>query len=129
MRVRRDSLRIHRPAGVHAQLPLPGLPAGERRPFSSLVVVPVESFRITQGLPRFHASPSEMGGMTRRGFCAECGTPVLGKPDAAPHIVAIRTASLDDPGWFRLQAEVWTSDANAWDELNPTVPQFEKYPA
>jgi hypothetical protein len=25
--------------------------------------------------------------------------------------------------------EVWTSDAHAWDQLNPALPTFEKYPS
>jgi len=49
-------------------------------------------------------------------------------PDATPHIVAIRTASLDDPSWFNPQVDVWTSDAHAWDQMNPALPKFEKYP-
>lgn len=97
-------------------------------PFSSFVVVPAGAFKVLQGAPRFHASPSEMGGKTRRGFCPECGSPIYGQPDAAPHIVAIRTASLDDPSWFKLQAEVWTSDAHPWDQMDPASPKFEKYP-
>jgi len=24
--------------------------------------------------------------------------------------------------------DVWTSDAHAWDFMNPAVPKFEKYP-
>jgi hypothetical protein len=97
-------------------------------PFSSFVVVPKEAFKFTQGSPRFHASPSEAGGETHRGFCPECGSPILSNPDAAPHLVAIRTASLDDPGGFCLQAEVWTSDAHPWDRMDPAVQKFEKYP-
>jgi Uncharacterized conserved protein len=69
-----------------------------------------------------------MGGMTRRGFCADCGAPVLVKPDANPQVVAIRTASLDDPGWFKQQMDVWTCDAHTWDQMNSTLPKFEKYP-
>jgi hypothetical protein len=37
-------------------------------PFSSFVIVPTEAFKLLQGSLRFHASPSEMGGKTRRGF-------------------------------------------------------------
>jgi hypothetical protein len=96
-------------------------------PFSSLVVVPAESFKLLQGSPRFHPSPSEMGGMTRRGFCPDCGAPVVVRPDAAPQIVAIRTTSLDDPSWFKPQMDVWTSDAHPWDEMNSALPRHEKY--
>jgi hypothetical protein len=97
-------------------------------PFTSFVIVPVEAFKLLQGSPRFHASPSEAGGKTRRGFCADCGSPVAVKTDAAPQIVAIRTASLDDPSWFRQQIDVWTSDAEGWDRMDPALPKFEKYP-
>lgn len=97
-------------------------------PFSSFVVVPKEAFRITQGEPHFYASPSEAGGQTRRGFCSECGTPVILKPDAAPQIVAIRAASLDDPSWFTPQIDTWTSDAHSWDQMDAALPKFEKYP-
>jgi hypothetical protein len=61
--------------------------------------------------PRFHASPSEKAGMTRRGFCPDCGAPVVVKPDAVPQFVAIRTASLDDPSWFKPQMDVWRCGA------------------
>jgi len=97
-------------------------------PFSSFIVVASEAFKIVKGSPRIHASPSEMGGMTRRGFCADCGSPIQGRPDGVPHIVAIRTASLDNPGGFVPQMDVWTSDAHPWENRDPALPSFEKYP-
>ena len=97
-------------------------------PFSSFVIVPTEAFKLLKGAPRFHASPSEAGGMTRRGFCSECGSPIVVNAGAAPDVVAIRTASLDDPSWFNLQMDVWTSDAHPWDLMDPALPKFEKYP-
>ena len=50
--------------------------------------------------------------MTRRGFCPDCGSPIQVKTDSEPQIVAIRTASLDDPSWFTPQMDAWTSDAH-----------------
>jgi len=97
-------------------------------PFSSFVIVPAEAFQLQQGELRFHGSPSEAGGLTRRGFCPDCGAPVVVKPDAVPHLFAIRTASLDDPSGFLPQMDVWTSDAHPWDQMNSTLPKFEKYP-
>jgi len=66
--------------------------------------------------------------MTRRGFCPDCGSPILVKPDAAPQWVAIRVASLDDPSGFGPQVDVWTADAPPWDPMNPALPKFEMYP-
>lgn len=97
-------------------------------PFASFVVVPKEAFKLLQGSLRFYDTPSQAGGKTHRGFCADCGSPILGNPDAAPSIVAIRAASLDDPGWFAPQMDVWTSDAQPWDQMNPVLPKHELYP-
>jgi serine/threonine-protein kinase HipA len=58
----------------------------------------------------------------------DCGAPVVVKPDAVSQFVAIRTASLDDPSWFNPQMDVWTCDAHSWDQMNPALPKFEKYP-
>src|SRR5262245_23711384 len=55
-------------------------------PFSSFVIVPAEAFKLLQGSLRFHASPSTRGGKTNRGFCLECGSPILAKADSNPHI-------------------------------------------
>jgi hypothetical protein len=98
-------------------------------PFSSFVIVPKEAFKLTKGSPRFHDSPSEAGGKTHRGFCTDCGAPIVVNADAAPEFAAIRTASLDDPSWFSLQMDVWTCDAHPWDQMNPALLKFEKYPS
>jgi len=97
-------------------------------PFSSFVVVPKEAFQLSQGTLRSHASPSEMGGETHRGFCPDCGSPIESRPDTIPHLIAIRTASLDDPSWFKPQLDAWTCDAQAWEAMDPTLAKFEKYP-
>ena len=97
-------------------------------PFSSFVVARKEAFRLVRGSLYFYASSSDVGGQTHRGFCRDCGSPILGKLDAIPHIVAIRAASLDDPSWFSPRRDVWTSDAQPWDYMNPALPKFEKLP-
>src|SRR5206468_2758146 len=101
------------------------------RDCESVSAVPFDAAasKLLQGSLRFHASHSEMAAKTLRGFCPECGSPIQVKPDAVPQFVAIRTASLDDPSWFTLQMDVWTSDAHPWDQMNPALPKFEKYPS
>ena len=34
----------------------------------------------------------------------------------------------DDPGRLELMADIWTASAQPWDELSPTLPQFETTP-
>jgi len=97
-------------------------------PFSSFVVVPKDAFKLLQGEPRIHTCPSDAGGLNHRSFCPDCGSPLMSQPDAVPGIVAIRTASLDDPSSFKPQMDVWTCDAHPWDQMNPALPKFEKFP-
>lgn len=97
-------------------------------PYASFVAVPKESVKLVKGTLAYYSSQSEAGGQTRRGFCSACGCPIIGTPDVAPHIMAIRVASLDDPSWFNPQMDVWTCDALSWDKMDPSVPKFEKYP-
>ena len=107
---------------------MPSIRALQGGPLSSFVIVSTEAFKRLQGSPRFHASPSEAGGMTRRGFCPDCDSPIVVKSDSVPQFAAIRTASLDDPSWFTPQVVMWTSDPHPWDQMNPALPKFEKYP-
>ncbi|MES2471077.1 MAG: GFA family protein [Patescibacteria group bacterium] len=97
-------------------------------PFSSYTVVPKETFKITQGDLKFYLTDSAGGGKNHRGFCADCGSPIISLPDSAPSVTAVMTGSLDDSSWFNQQFDVWTSDAQSWDTMNPELPKFEKYP-
>ena len=98
-------------------------------PFSSFVIVPSEAFKLSQGSLYSHDSPSDAGGKTHRSFCPDCGSPIQVMTDSQPDIVAIRAASLDDPSWFNPQVDVWASDAHTWDQMNPALRKFEKYPS
>ena len=93
--------------------------------FSAVVYVPAKAFKITKGSPRYYATSSEMGGHNKRGFCPDCGSRLFGgTTDQGQGITA---SSLDDPGLFNPQFEIWTSDAQPWDHMDPKVPKFEKY--
>jgi hypothetical protein len=42
-------------------------------------------------------------------------------------IVGINAASLDDLSGFRPQFDIFTSDAQPWDHMNPALPKFKEY--
>ncbi len=98
--------------------------------FAAGVLVPADAFRLTQGSPKYHLQPSVSGGHHKRGFCAQCGSPVTAAENAEhpSGVVGVVAATLDDPSWFRAQMEIWTSDAQPWDQLDPTVPHYPENP-
>lgn len=97
--------------------------------FSSVVAVPANAFRLTRGTPRYHYTKNLAGGQHKRGFCAECGSRLTGgeNPEGTSEIVGINVSSLDDPSWFRPQMDIFTSEAQPWDKMDPALPHFEEY--
>jgi Uncharacterized conserved protein len=88
------------------------------------VVVPAAAFTVIRGAPTFHSVVADSGHSARRAFCPACGSPLFASTSARADVVAIRAGSLDDPSWFRPQAEVWVAGAQPWVRLNPDIPHF-----
>ena len=126
MRLRRDTLRSRCQTDYDVQLPLSRLPAHHRGAFTPVVYVPAKAFKITKGSPRYYSTPSEMVGHNKRGFCPECGSRLFG--GESEHGQGITASSFDDPGLFKPKLNMWTSDAQPWDHMDPNLPKFEKYP-
>jgi hypothetical protein len=93
---------------------------------SAVVAVPAAAFVLRKGEPRFHVVRGEAGHLARRGFCPECGSPLVSGSSRMPEIVVIKVASLDDPSWFEPMADIWTASAQPWDHMDPRVPKFPK---
>jgi hypothetical protein len=94
-------------------------------------LVPAKAFRVTRGQMRYHFTSSAGGGQHKRGFCAECASLLTGGENSErPAVnVGITAASLDDPSWFQPQMDIFVSDAQPWDQMDPAIPKFEQYPS
>ena len=85
-------------------------------------------FKFTRGAPRYHFTASAKFGHHQRGFCAECGSRLTGgeNPEGTSPIVGINAGSLDDPSWFHPQFDIFASDAQPWDQMDPAIPKYDK---
>ena len=95
-------------------------------PYTPVFYVPAKAFKITKGSPKYYKTTSEMGGHNERGFCPECGSRLFGGRSETGQ--GITAASLDDPSIYKPQHEIWASDAQPWDHMDPKSPKSEKYP-
>jgi hypothetical protein len=88
-----------------------------------------DSLKFTRGIPRYHFTESAMVGRHKRGFCPECGSRLTGgeNREGTTGFVGISAASLDDPSEFRPGFHIFTSEAQPWDYMNPTLPKYEMY--
>ena len=74
---------------------------------SPTVVVPAAAFTLLKGEPKIYSVTADSGHTARRAFCADCGSPLFALTSAREDFMGIRAGSLDDPSWFRPQAEMW----------------------
>ena len=94
--------------------------------FSSVFIFP-ESAVTFSGVPRYHEVKSSQG-TARRGFCADCGSPLFGHGSTGPGLVGIKPASLDDPSCFEPLIDIWTASAQPWTKMDPALPKFPGAP-
>ena len=74
-------------------------------------------FRFTDGIPkRFRSSDR-----ATRGFCPECGTPLMFEQDGSDEI-DVPTATLDDPNRVPPADHSWARSRVVWDQLSPDIP-------
>src|SRR5262245_24053551 len=93
--------------------------------YASGLLVPEAALRLVKGAPKYHTSTADSGHRVKRGFCPECGSPVLAQNEAYPMFI-IAAASLDDPSGHRPMMDVWTESAQPWDHMNPELAKYPK---
>ena len=93
--------------------------------YASGLFVPGDALRITQGAPKYHDTTADSGNVTSRGFCRECGSPLIAKSSGHPMWI-VYASSLDDPSWHRPLMDVWTSKAQPWNHLDPNRLQYAR---
>jgi hypothetical protein len=84
------------------------------------------ALKVTQGQTKHFEKVAESGKIARREFCSVCGTPLFASSSAGVGFIGVRAASLDNPKWFKPEADVWVRSVQPWDCLDPGIPKFEK---
>jgi len=70
---------------------------------------------------------NDRGGQSMRAFCPTCGTPIMGQIEGE-EILFLHVITLDDPGGFAPQMDIFESSAQPWDRFDDTLPRFAKMP-
>jgi hypothetical protein len=96
---------------------------------ASVLVVPKEAFKLTKGEPKHYEVTADSGNKVSRGFCTNCGSPILSLLTGMPNVVAIKAGSLDDPASFKPAANVYMASAPAWAPIRTDLRRFEKMPS
>ena len=97
---------------------------------ATIVLLPTEALSIT-GDMRVYTVTGSAGSHVTRGFCGQCGSPVISYVEENPAMRFVKAGSLDDSSWVTINSSFWSETATPWSEVasdsdsfpgNPTGP-------
>jgi hypothetical protein len=88
---------------------------------------PTAALTVT-GTIRDYPSVADSGNVMHRKFCPECGVHLFSEAESRPHLVFVRTGTLDDPNLAEPATTIWTSAAPQWACFDPSLPRVEGQP-
>lgn len=91
----------------------------------ALFALPADNVSVTGEL-KFYRRISDDGNGVNLGFCPNCGSNILGKPELTPDLVAITAGSLDDPTLYKPVMDIFTESAPDWETLAAETMKFPR---
>ena len=73
---------------------------------------------------KFYDKKGDSGNGVSLGFCPNCGSNILGKPEGTPDVVVLTAGSLDDPNQYQPSMDIYTESAPSWDHLDQNTVKF-----
>ena len=94
---------------------------------ATIIFVPSATLELSGDYKIYSVIGSD-GNQVSRGFCPECGSPIISFVAEQPEIKFIKAGSLDDSSWVKAEASYWQISARYWDPVRSDIPGFEKNP-
>lgn len=94
--------------------------------FATNAPVKKTEFKFVQGehLLKFFSSSEGV----ERGFCMQCGSPIIANKSSAPEYYRLRLGTLDTPVEHKPRYHVFTSHKAEWDQICDDLKQFPEWP-
>jgi hypothetical protein len=86
--------------------------------YAPFVVVPGSSIKIRGDFACYEMAGGS-GKPIKRMFCSRCGSPLAVTLEAAPDVVALYAANLDNPSLHNPKVELFTASAQPWNQMRP----------
>ena len=94
---------------------------------ATVLVLPSNAIKM-EGELKFHTTTTISGRNMNRGFCRECGSPVLSFIEEMPEVIFVKAGSLDDSSWLKIDSNFFSSSAHAWSPIDEDIPSFTHNP-
>jgi len=94
---------------------------------ATILFIPTEALQI-DGEIKTYTVVGTAGSHVTRGFCPECGSPIISYVEEDPTLRFIKAGSLDDPAWVRPEASYWSESAWPWAPVEAGLASFPQNP-
>ena len=81
-----------------------------------------------EGQVKFYTVVGSDGSHVTRGFCPQCGSPLVSFVEEAAEIRFVKAGSLDDSSWVRIDSSYWQQSAAEWSPIDNSIPCFKGNP-
>ncbi|MEP6869300.1 MAG: GFA family protein [Novosphingobium sp.] len=71
----------------------------------------------------------ESGGVLKRQFCSNCGSPLFSIGEGAPGVVFVKAGTLDDTSKLSPKMEIWTDHQQPWVKLDLAAVRVARQPS
>ena len=77
---------------------------------------------------KFFTVSGSAGSKVSRGFCEDCGSPLISFVEENPNIKFIKAGSIDDSSWVTANSNFWSSSASSWSPADEKIHSFTHNP-
>jgi hypothetical protein len=71
---------------------------------------------------------ADSGNVMHRRFCPMCGTQMFSEAESRPHLIFVRSGTLDDREIAKPSATIWVSSAPTWACIDDSIARVEAQP-
>ncbi len=94
---------------------------------ATMVFVVADKLKIDGTIKYFTVTGTD-GAEVSRGFCEECGSPLISYLGGLDAMKIIKAGSLDDSSWINIQSSFWSASAAPWSPVDEAVPSVSGNP-
>lgn len=94
---------------------------------ATIVLLPTDALSIN-GDMRVYTVTGSAGSHVTRGFCGDCGSPVISYVEENPAMRFVKAGSLDDSSWVTIASSFWSDTATSWSGVTDEAPSFPGNP-
>lgn len=95
---------------------------------AALMVFPKSAVKLIRGELRYFDTVADSGNKISRGFCPNCGTPIMSRLERTDEIIIVKLGAMDDPSFFTPEVVFWTSTAHNWATFPEGTIHFPENP-